>query len=58
VTIKGIDEVDHLRGEVSWISPVARALIKARVGDEVRLRTPAGDELLEVLAVSYPPPAA
>lgn len=54
VTIKGVDEVDPLRGEVSWVAPVARALIKARVGDEVRLRTPAGEQLLEVLAVSYP----
>jgi transcription elongation factor GreB len=55
ITIKGIDEVDQLNGEVSWIAPVARALIKARVGDEVRLRTPAGDETLEVLEVRYPP---
>jgi transcription elongation factor GreB len=54
ITIKGIDEVDQLNGEISWIAPVARALIKARVGDEVRLRTPAGEEALEVLAVSYP----
>lgn len=54
ITIKGVDEVDHLRGEISWIAPVARALIKARVGDEVRLRTPAGEETLEVLAVDYP----
>jgi transcription elongation factor GreB len=57
ITIKGIDEVDQLNGEVSWIAPVARALIKARVGDEVRLRTPAGEESLEVIAVSYPPQA-
>jgi transcription elongation factor GreB len=54
ITIKGIDEVDHLKGEVSWISPVARALLKARVGDEVRLQTPAGLQTLEVLDVSYP----
>jgi len=54
VTIKGIDEVQHLQGEVSWISPVARALIKARVGDEVRLRTPGGDEVLEIIEVQYP----
>lgn len=57
ITIKGIDEVDQLNGEVSWIAPVARALLKARVGDEVRLRTPAGDDVLEVIAVRYPPPA-
>ena len=57
VTIKGIDEVDHLAGEVSWIAPVARALLKARVGDEVLLTTPQGPQRIEILAVSYPPPA-
>ena len=56
VTIKGIDEVDHLAGEVSWISPVARALLKAREGDEVRLMTPGGVEVLEVIEVRYPAP--
>src|SRR5215204_5437680 len=44
VTIKGVDEVDNLQGEVSWVSPIARALIKARVGDEVQLMTPGGLE--------------
>jgi transcription elongation factor GreB len=58
ITIKGIDEADSLAGEVSWISPVARALLKAREGDEVTLVTPAGPQRLEVLAVSYPKPAA
>jgi transcription elongation factor GreB len=53
VTIVGIDEVDPAHGRVSWISPIARALIKARVGDIVRLDTPAGSESLEVLEVSY-----
>ncbi|NDY92593.1 transcription elongation factor GreB [Ideonella livida] len=57
ITIKGIDEVDHLAGEVSWISPIARALLKAREGDEVRLQTPGGVETLEVLEVRYPAPA-
>jgi transcription elongation factor GreB len=57
VTIKGIDEVDHLAGEVSWISPVARALLKAREGDEVTLATPRGPERIEIIAVRYPPPA-
>ena len=57
ITIKGIDEVEHLKGEVSWISPVARALLKARVGDEVRLHTPSGLQTLEVLEVRYPPKA-
>jgi transcription elongation factor GreB len=41
---------------VSWIAPVARALLKARVGDEVQLDTPGGIEELEVLEVTYPPP--
>jgi len=56
VTIKGIDEADSLAGEVSWISPVARALLKAREGDQVRLLTPAGAEMIEVLEVRYPAP--
>jgi transcription elongation factor GreB len=54
ITIKGVDEADSLAGEVSWISPVARALLKARVGDEVQLVTPGGPQRLEVLAVRYP----
>jgi transcription elongation factor GreB len=58
VTIKGIDESDSLAGEVSWISPVARALLKARVGDEVNLVTPLGPEPIEVIEVRYPAPEA
>ncbi|MGZ5251555.1 MAG: transcription elongation factor GreB, partial [Caldimonas sp.] len=42
VRITGVDEADSLRGDVSWVSPIARALIKARVGDEVQLQTPGG----------------
>lgn len=57
VTIMGIDEADSAQGQVSWVSPVAQALLKARVGDEVRLRTPAGWENLEVVEVNYPEPA-
>jgi len=57
VTIKGIDESDSSQGEVSWIAPVARALLKARVGDEVQLMTPGGLERIEVIAVQYPPPS-
>lgn len=53
VRIVGIDEADVGRGEVSWISPIARALLKARVGDELDLRTPIGIERIEVLAISY-----
>ena len=56
VTIKGVDESDSLKGEVSWISPIARALLKAREGDEVTLVTPGGVERIEVVAVSYPAP--
>jgi transcription elongation factor GreB len=56
ITIKGIDEADSLAGEVSWISPIARALLKAHEGDEVALQTPGGLERIEVLAVSYPAP--
>jgi transcription elongation factor GreB len=55
VTIMGIDEADSLQGQVSWISPIARALLKAHEGDEVTLQTPAGAERIEVLKVGYPP---
>ena len=54
VTIKGIDEADNLAGEVSWVAPIARALLKARAGDAVTLMTPAGVQTLEVIEVRYP----
>ncbi|WP_447920400.1 transcription elongation factor GreB [Achromobacter aegrifaciens] len=54
VTIVGVDEAEPLAGKISWISPVARALIKAREGDTVVLRTPGGIEELDILDVSYP----
>jgi transcription elongation factor GreB len=57
ITIKGIDEADSLKGEVSWVAPIARALLKAREGDEVSLVTPGGVETIEVRAVRYPEPA-
>jgi len=53
VSIVGTDEVDPARGRVSWVSPVACALLKAREGDVVTLKTPGGDERLEVLEVRY-----
>ena len=53
VTIVGTDEVDPVRGRVSWVSPIARALLKAREGDIVRLAAPAGIEELEILRVEY-----
>ena len=54
VTILGIDEADSLKGEVTWISPIARALLKAREGDVVKLVTPIGAQEIEVLRVQYP----
>lgn len=56
VTILGVDEADSARNEISWVSPVARALLKARVGDLVRLVVPGGTQELEILSVSYPAP--
>jgi transcription elongation factor GreB len=58
ITIKGIDEADSLRGEVSWVSPIARALLKAHEGDQVRLGTPGGVDVIDVIEVRYPPPGA
>lgn len=54
VRIVGVDEVNPARGDVSWISPIARALLKAREGDTVTLRSPAGEEPIEIIEVSYP----
>jgi len=54
VTIVGVDEAEPLAGKISWISPVARALTKAREGDTVTLRTPAGIDELDILEVRYP----
>jgi transcription elongation factor GreB len=58
VTIMGIDEADSLKGQVSWISPIARTLLKSRVGDELKLVTPLGVISIEVLDVHYPAHAA
>ena len=58
ITIKGIDEADNQQGEVSWISPIARTLLRARVGDVLQLPTPAGVREIEVMDVSYPAPGA
>jgi transcription elongation factor GreB len=54
VTIVGVDEADPDRGRISWVAPVARALLGKRVGDLARLRTPAGQEEIEVVAIAYP----
>lgn len=53
VSIVGIDETDTALGKISWISPLARSLIKAREGDEVLLHTPEGRERIEILEVAY-----
>ena len=53
VRIVGVDEVRHEDGEVSWISPIARALLKASEGDLVTVRTPGGLEEIEVVAIEY-----
>jgi transcription elongation factor GreB len=58
VTIMGVDVADNSLHQISWISPVARALLKAREGDEVSLQTPAGARTLEILSVRYPEPGA
>ncbi|MDO5653685.1 MAG: transcription elongation factor GreB [Brachymonas sp.] len=56
ITILGIDEVDNLQGQVSWIAPISRALLRSRVGDTVLLQTPAGVQEIEVVDVQYPAP--
>ena len=53
ITILGIDEADSLNGQVSWVSPIARALLKSKVGDVVRLQTPVGMQYIVVIQVSY-----
>lgn len=53
VRIVGVDEARQEHGEISWVSPVARALLKARVGDVVEVRTPLGPQSLEVLKIAY-----
>jgi transcription elongation factor GreB len=55
ITIVGTDEVDPAKGRVSWISPIAKALLKARAGDLVTLRSPSGVEELEIVEVQYLP---
>lgn len=54
ITIVGVDEADPLNNKISWISPVARALIRAHEGDSVAIRTPAGKDELEIIRVHYP----
>jgi transcription elongation factor GreB len=53
VTIVGVDEADLAKGKISWLSPVARALMKGHVGDVIEFRTPSGPETVEVLSIAY-----
>ncbi len=53
ITIVGVDEVDLDQGHVSWVSPIAKALIKARLGDCVKIQTPTGPSEIEILDVQY-----
>ena len=53
VTIVGVDEADSGAGRISWVSPVARALLGAGLGDQVRIRTPQRLETVEVVAIRY-----
>jgi len=54
ITIVGVDEFDPLKGKISWVSPVARALTKNRIGDTIILKTPSGIDELTILDVTYP----
>ncbi|CAI3923299.1 MULTISPECIES: transcription elongation factor GreB [Commensalibacter] len=54
VTIVGVDEAITEQGQISLISPIARALIKSKVGDEVKYQSPAGEKFLEILEIAYP----
>jgi transcription elongation factor GreB len=56
VTIVGIDEADLAKGKISWLSPVARAMMKLEVGDTAEFRTPAGPGTIEILSISYGAP--
>jgi transcription elongation factor GreB len=51
--IVGVDEADGERGSVSWLSPIARALLNARLGEHVRFKFPAGETVLEIVGITY-----
>jgi len=53
VKIVGVDEADFEKGQISWVSPIARALLRAGIGDSVKVRTPAGLEAIEVIRIAY-----
>jgi len=51
--IVGVDETDLDRGWVSWLSPIAKALLNARIGQRVRFKFPSGEEELEIVNIAY-----
>ena len=53
VTLVGVDEAEFSDGKISWLSPIAKALLKARVGDVIKVRTPAGVDMIEILSICY-----
>jgi transcription elongation factor GreB len=57
LTLVGEDEADASAGRISWVAPIARALIGARVGDERVVRLPGGEKSYEIVAINYPAPA-
>jgi transcription elongation factor GreB len=52
-SIVGVDEVDVGRGRISWMSPLARALLKAKAGDFVTFQSPKGEQEVEIISVEY-----
>jgi transcription elongation factor GreB len=54
ITILGIDEADNLQHQVSWVSPIARALLRTQLGDVIKLTSPSGSQEIEVIRVEYP----
>lgn len=52
-SIVGVDEIDIQKGRISWLSPIGKALLQNKVGDVITIRTPKGEEELEILAVKY-----
>lgn len=54
ILLVGVDEADFSQGKINWQSPVGKALMKAQVGDTVKVRTENGTEEIEILSISYP----
>ncbi len=54
--IVGQDELEPSKGYISWVSPLAKAILGKQIGDNIRVQTPVGEEMYEILAVSYSQP--